>query len=42
MCVTKFQIDLLNQNFLLCIDYKSAKVVLQKDVQNIASEQIFA
>jgi hypothetical protein len=37
----KFQSDLLNQKFLLFINYKFAKEVLQKDVQNIASKQIF-
>ena len=42
LCITKFQSDLLNQKFLLRIDCKSAKEVLQKDVQNIASKQIFA
>ena len=34
--------DLLNQKFLLRIDCKSAKEILQKDVQNIISKQIFA
>jgi len=33
---------LLNQKFFLRVDYKSAKEVLQKDVQNLASKQIFA
>ncbi|PKI49545.1 hypothetical protein CRG98_030082 [Punica granatum] len=42
LCISKFQSDLLNQRFLLRIDCKSAKEVLQKDVQNIASKQIFA
>ena len=42
LCISKFQSDLLNQKFLLRIDCKSAKEVLQKDVQNIASKQIFA
>jgi hypothetical protein len=37
----KFQSDLLNQKFLLFINCKFAKEVLQKDVQNIASKQIF-
>lgn len=41
LCITKFQFDLLNQNFLLRIDCKSAKYVLKKDVENIASKQIF-
>jgi len=31
-CITKFQSDLLNQKFLLRVDCKSAKEVLQKDV----------
>ena len=42
LCISKFQDDLLNQNFLVCVDCKSTKHVLQKDVQNIASKQIFA
>ena len=42
LCITKFQSDLLNQKFLLRIDCKSAKEVLQKDVHNLASKQIFA
>ena len=42
LCISKFQSDLLNKKFLLRIDCKSAKEVLQKDVQNIASKQIFA
>lgn len=42
LCVSKFQSDLLNQNFLVKIDCKSAKHVLEKDVQNIASKQIFS
>ena len=42
LCISKFQIDLLNQKFLLRIDCKAAKHVLEKDVQNIASKQIFA
>jgi hypothetical protein len=42
LCITKFQSDLLNQKFLLRIDCNSAKEVLQKDVHNIASKQIFA
>ena len=41
-CITKFQSDLLNQKFLLRIDCKSAKEILQKNVQNIASKQVFA
>jgi hypothetical protein len=42
LCITEFQSDLLNQKFLLRIDYKSAKYILKKDVENIASKQIFA
>ena len=32
----------MNQKFLLRIDCKSAKHVLEQDVQNMASKQIFA
>jgi hypothetical protein len=39
--MTKFQSGLLNEKFLLQIDCKSAKCILKKDVQNIASIQIF-
>ena len=42
LCISKFQSDLLNQNFLLRIDCKSAKYVIEKDVENIASKHIFA
>ena len=42
LCISKFQSDLLKQKFLIRIDCKSAKHVLEKDVQNIASKQIFA
>ena len=41
LCIGKFQSDLLNQKFILCIDRKSAKEVLQKDVQNIVSKTDF-
>jgi len=37
LCISKFQDDL----FLLQIDCKSAKAVLQKDVKNLVSKQIF-
>ena len=40
--ISKFQDDLLNKKFLLRIDCKSAKSVLEKDVKNLASKQIFA
>jgi hypothetical protein len=36
------QDDLLNQFFLIRINCKSAKHVLEKYVQNIASKQVFA
>ncbi|XLU98895.1 hypothetical protein S245_013235, partial [Arachis hypogaea] len=42
LCITKFQSDLLNQKFLVRVDCKSAKDVLQNDVKNLASKQIFA
>ena len=42
LCISKFQIDLLNQKFLLRINCKSAKYVIEKDVENIASKHIFA
>ena len=39
---SKFQSDLLNQRFLLHIDCKSAKYVIEKVVENIVSKHIFA
>ena len=42
LCISKFQSDLLNQNFLLRIDCKSSKYVIEKDVENIALKHIFA
>ena len=42
LCISKFQSDLLNQNLLIRIDCKFAKHVLEKDILNIASKQIFA
>ena len=42
LCISKFQDDLLNQEFLLRVDCLSAKSVLQKDVKNISSKHIFA
>ena len=42
LCIDKFQTDLINKKFLIRIDCKSAKYVLEKDVENIASKQIFA
>ena len=42
LSISKFQSDLLNQKFLLRIDCKSAKYIIEKDVENIASNHIFA
>ena len=42
LCVSKFQNDLFNQKFLIRVDCKSAKEVLQIDVQNRISKQSFA
>ena len=42
LCISKFQIDLLNQKFLLHINCKSVKYVIEKDVENTASKHIFA
>ena len=42
LCISKFQDDILNQKFLIRIDCKSAKHILEQDVKNIASKQIFA
>ena len=42
LTISKFQDDLLNKKFLLRIDCKSAKFILEKDVKNLASKQIFA
>ena len=41
-CISKFQSDLLNQKFLLRIDCSSAKQIIEKDVKNLDSKQIFA
>ena len=41
-CTTMFQDDFVNKEFLLRVDCKSAKEILQKDVKNIISKQIFA
>lgn len=40
--ISKFQDDLFNQIFLLIIDYRSTKNVLEKTVKNLASKRIFA
>ena len=42
LCISKFQSDLINKNFLLKIDYKVAKDILQNDVKKLISKQIFA
>ena len=42
LCIKKFQKDLLNQKFLVRIDCKSAKFILEKDVENVASKHSFA
>ena len=42
LCIQKFQSDVFNKKFLLRIDCKSAKEILQKDVQNLVSKHIFA
>jgi hypothetical protein len=42
LCIQKFQDDLINKTFLLRVDCKSAKEIIQKDVKNLVSKQIFA
>ena len=42
LCITKFQDDLINKEFLLRVDCKSAKDILQIDVKNLVSKEIFA
>ena len=42
LCVSKFQNDLINKTFILRVDCKSAKEILEKDIKNIVSKQIFA
>ena len=42
LCIQKFQSDVFNKKFLLRVDCKSAKEILQKDVQNLVLKQIFA
>jgi hypothetical protein len=36
LCIDKFQTDLINKKFLIRIDCKFAKYVLEKDDENIA------
>ena len=38
LCVSKFQDDLLNQEFLIRIDCSAAKHVLEQDIKNISSK----
>jgi len=42
LCISKFQDDLFYKKFPLQFDCKSAKEILQKDVKNLVSKQIFA
>ena len=42
LCIQKFQSNVFNKKFLLRVDCKSAKEILQKVVQNLVSKQIFA
>jgi len=42
LCISKYQSNMLNQIFLIWVDCKSAKDILQKDVKNLESKQIFA
>jgi hypothetical protein len=42
LCIDKFQTNLINKKFPIHIDCKSAKYVLEKDVENIASKHLFA
>ena len=39
LCISKFQDDLFYKKFLLTIDCKSVKDVLQKDVKNLSKER---
>ena len=41
LCIQKFQSDVFNKKVLLRVDCKSAKEILQKDVQNLVSKHIF-
>jgi hypothetical protein len=41
-CISKFQSDLLNNFFLLRIECSSTKSIIEKDVKNLVSKQIFA
>ena len=41
LCIQKFQSNAFNKKILLRVDFKSAKEILQKDVQNLVSKHIF-
>ena len=38
LCIQKFQSDVFNKKFILRVDCKSAKEILQKNVQNLVSK----
>ena len=40
-CISKFQGDLLNKEFLLRIDCSSAKSIIEKYVKNLVAKNIF-
>ena len=42
LCISKFQSELINKKILLKIDCKTVKDILQKDVKNLVSKEIFA
>ena len=42
LCISKFQSDLKTKKFILKIICKATKDILQKDVKNLVSKQIFA
>ena len=42
LCVQNFQSDLINKNFVIKMASKASKFVLEKDVTNFVSKQIFA
>ena len=39
LSISKFQSDLINKKFILKIDCKAAKDILQKDIKNLVSKQ---
>ena len=42
LCVQKFQSDLINKNYVIKTDSRASKFVLEKDVKNLGSKQVFA